>query len=66
MLKIYGASDDLIEIEGQINEEIDAYNIKIQFEFADGTTAIFSCGKDELAIWKCELVSVGYKMVVFF
>jgi hypothetical protein len=61
MLKIYGASDDLIEIEGQTNNEISAYDVNIKFEFIDGTIAIFSYGKGESAIWKCDLISIGDK-----
>jgi hypothetical protein len=39
-LKIYGASDDLIEIEGAINDEVDCYETcqkGIKFECSDGT-----------------------------
>lgn len=39
--KIYGASDDLIEIEGAISDEINCYNHKrpIKMTFSDGTVA---------------------------
>lgn len=29
MLKIYGASDDLVEIEGHVEDEIDCYNTSV-------------------------------------
>jgi len=34
---IYGASDDLIEIEGQISDEADVYDLPTTFECSDGT-----------------------------
>ena len=59
MLKIYGYSDDLIEIEGQMEDEIDCYNATLRITFLDGTVVEFSYGKPEGAIWKCNLVSQG-------
>lgn len=31
MLKIYGASDDLVEIEGSIEDEINCYDASVEF-----------------------------------
>lgn len=43
--KIYGASDDLIEIEGQINEEASHYNAKnLKISCSDGTVATINYG----------------------
>lgn len=36
--RIYGASDDLIEIEGAIREELDCYDEKLKLTFSDGTS----------------------------
>jgi hypothetical protein len=55
--KIYGASDDLIEIEGQINDEIGCFDHKlpIKIECSDGTIAtIFYNGE-----WKIEVKTEG-------
>ncbi len=41
--KIYGASDDLIEIEGAINDEANHYDAKnVKITCSDGTTAVIS------------------------
>jgi hypothetical protein len=38
--KIYGASDDIIEIEGEVDDEIDCYNAtNKQIKCSDGTEA---------------------------
>lgn len=45
MICIYGASDDLIEVDGNLREEIDCYHDApegIQFETSDGTKGIIS------------------------
>lgn len=55
--KIYGCSDDLIEIEGQINDEIECFNHDnpIKFSCSDGTIGtIFYNGE-----WKIAIVTEG-------
>lgn len=55
--KIYGASDDLIEIEGFTNDEINCYDHKkpIKITCSDGTIAtIFYDGK-----WTIKIKKVG-------
>jgi hypothetical protein len=55
--KIYGSSDDLIEIEGQINEEIGCFDHDkpIKFSCSDGTIGtIFYNG-----MWKIEIKTEG-------
>lgn len=52
--KMYGASDDLIEIEGNISEELDCHSEK-KFEFSDGTYGVISYNGD----WNIELRQEG-------
>ena len=57
--RIYGASDDLIEIEGNINDEHDCYDHKrpIKITGSDGTIAnIFYNGE-----WKIKVKKIGTK-----
>ena len=59
MIKIYGASDDLIEIEGEIRDEIGCYDHKrpIKISVSDGTIAtIFYDGE-----WKINVSFAGNK-----
>ena len=59
--KIYGASDDLIEIEGFTYDEIDCYDHQrpIKFECSDGTIGtIFYNGE-----WKLNIKMVGSKFI---
>ena len=53
MIRIYGYSDDLVEIEkdGQFLDEVDAYNKDVLFEFSDGTQIRVGYCKPELGIW---------------
>lgn len=59
MITVYGASDDLVEIEGTICEEIGCYDHDVEIEFTDGTKAIFHYGKPEGAIWECKILAYG-------
>jgi len=59
--KIYGYSDDLIEIDGLIRDEVDCYNHKkpIKITASDGTIAsIFYNGE-----WKINVKFAGSKYV---
>lgn len=51
--RIYGYSDDLVEIEGGNYErdEIDCYDQDVRLWFADGTRIRVHYGKPNLAIW---------------
>ena len=57
MIKVYGASDDLIEIEGDINEEFDVYNQDSLLTFDDGTVLSVKYNND--GVWKIERTKEG-------
>lgn len=58
MTKIYGASDDLIEIDGDISDEFGCYNgRKKTIETSLGTKAKIHYGDE--GCWKIELISKG-------
>ena len=58
--KIYGASDDLIEIEGAINDEADHYDAtNLPFTASDGTKAKITYNGD----WKFEVTVKGDKFL---
>jgi len=60
--KIYGASDDLIEIEGAISDEVNVYlkdNEKINFSVSDGTEGQISY--DDEGQWRINLSYQGSK-----
>ena len=50
MIRIYGASDDLIEVEGDISEEFPYYDEPALLAFSDGT--ILRVRYDDLGIWR--------------
>ena len=53
MLKVYGCSDDLVEIEGAKypNDEIDCFERDVKIKFTDGTEIKVGYNKPDLAIW---------------
>lgn len=56
--RIYGASDDLIEIDGQISDEVDAYSASdepIKFKTSQGTKGTFFYDGE----WKVSLTVEG-------
>lgn len=62
MARIYGASDDLLEIEDSDFEEdeISCYNQDVRLRFEDGMVARFHYPKAEnLGVWGCEIRSAG-------
>lgn len=60
MVRVYGASDDLIEIEGsEVEDEIGAFDSIVSIRFDDGTTIKVSYGKEGMGIWKIEIVERG-------
>ena len=54
MVRIYGVSDDLVEIEGSEYQEneICFFDAKVRIWFEDGTVILVSYGKDCGAIWE--------------
>ena len=64
-LEIYGASDDLIEIEGDIREEFNpSSDDRNALAFSDGT--ILSIVYDDNGMWRIAPIAVGsavYEMV---
>lgn len=55
---LYGASDDLIEIEGAITDEHDCYEVcekGINFSASDGTKGVITYDGE----WKIEVISNG-------
>ena len=65
MLKIYGCSDDLIEVEGYINEEYGCYGTDkedrkgVLIVASDGTVAEIKYGKLGQGIWGIQLLAQG-------
>lgn len=61
MVKIYGCSDDLVEIEGSTYQEneIDCYNRNVHIRFFDGTVIRIGYSKENLAVWWIEVEKQG-------
>ena len=61
MVRVFGASDDLVEIEGSNypDNEIGCYDGTVKLEFIDGTVVRFGYGKNGLGIWWCEVEKKG-------
>ena len=60
MITIYGASDDLIEIEGDFREEIyaiDADSVEYLLSFSDGTT--LAVHYDAAGMWRIRRTVAG-------
>lgn len=55
--EIYGTSDDLIEIEGDITGELNADDA-ILF-LSDGTILHIKYGKADMAVWEMKLIEKG-------
>lgn len=64
-IRVYGCSDDLIEIEKEQNgewkpvEEIDCYDTEIMIEFQDGTVILCGYPKRSGAIWYIKTIKTG-------
>jgi hypothetical protein len=56
-VKLYGASDDLIEIEGDINDEIDCYDDVKSIEASDGTKGKIWYNND--GVWQISISKSG-------
>ena len=61
MVKVYGASDDLVEIENSKykEDEIGCYDHDVRIRFFDGTVIRIGYPKDGLAIWWVEIEKQG-------
>ena len=61
MTKVYGASDDLVEIEGSTykEDEIGCYGHDVRIRFLDGTVIRVGYPKDGLAVWWIEVEKQG-------
>lgn len=61
MVKVYGASDDLVEIENTKykEDEIGCYDHDVRIRFLDGTIIRVGYPKDGLAIWWVEIEKQG-------
>lgn len=51
MIKVYGYSDDLVEIEGDFNEGIGCFDKNVRIAFKDGTTILIGYCKPNLGVW---------------
>lgn len=57
--EVYGASDDLIELEGEISEELSGGEKPALLFFSDGTILTIKYGKEHLAVWEITLIEQG-------
>ena len=53
MVRVYGASDDLVEITGSDypEKEIDCYDANVRLWFSDGTVILVGYPKKDLGVW---------------
>jgi hypothetical protein len=64
MIKISGASDDLLEFEGIFHDEFDCYNHeKISIIFSNGTIISGGYGLDNDPFWKFNIISGDAKKI---
>ena len=61
MVRIYGCSDDLVEIEDSKHgpDEIDCFDRDVRIWFADGTVIRIGYPKEGLAVWWIEVEQSG-------
>jgi hypothetical protein len=62
MIRIYGASDDLVEVEGDISEEFSFYGESSYLAVSDGTVLRVDYDRD--GIWRFTRVSRGKSRLV--
>lgn len=69
MVKVYGSSDDLVEIEGSIydEDEIGCYGQDVIIKFCDGTVIRVGYSKKDMAVWFIDIEKSGeaYKEIHF-
>ena len=61
MVKVYGCSDDLVEIEGSAykEDEIGCFQSDVRIRFVDGTIIRVGYSKENLAVWWIEVEKTG-------
>lgn len=61
MVKVYGVSDDLVEIENSTykEDEIGCYDSDVRIRFLDGTIIRVGYSKPNLAVWWIEIEKQG-------
>ena len=59
MIKVYGCSDDLVEIEGDFEDEIGCFNRNVRIAFRDGTKILIGYSKPSLGVWWIEIEKQG-------
>lgn len=60
MVKIFGYSDDLVEIEGSnYKEEIDCFYRDVRIWFKDGTIIRIGYSKPNMAVWYIQIEQKG-------
>lgn len=57
--QLYGASDDLVELEGDLSEEFSGGEKPCLLIFSDGTVLTIKYGKEHLAVWTITLIEQG-------
>ena len=57
--EVYGFSDDLIELDGDIEEECSGGEKPALLIFSDGTILTIRYGKEHLAVWAITLIEQG-------
>lgn len=61
MVKVWGCSDDLVEIEGSKyhEDEIGCFDAAVKLWFEDGTEIVVGYPKSGLAVWWVDIVRYG-------
>lgn len=65
--QLYGASDDLLKLEGDLSEEFYGGERPCLLIFSDGTVLTIKYGKEHLAVWAITLITQGklFMRIVF-
>ena len=60
-VRVYGASDDLVEIDGSSykQDEIGCYGHDVRIRFTDGTVIRVGYPKEGMAVWWIEIEKLG-------
>ena len=58
-VRIYGTSDDLVELDGDVDEEISSFNQPTYLLFNDGSQIKIEYDPDKTACWRIEVVTKG-------
>ena len=58
--RVYGCSDDLIELEGDIDDEVGCWDETAELRFDDGTLLYVKYGKDDCGgVWAIDVIEEG-------